>query len=350
MPQAISERLRLYPEATLGWLAKLSKIWLLILKSKCITKKRWYGWRNMRVFITGPLGYIGQPVAEAFSAAGHQLLGLVRSEEKAEKLRLEGIEPVLGDLSQPDTYMHVVEQAEVILHTAFDNSPAAAEIDAAFVDAVLEACGRRQYAKAFIYTSGVWVLGSTGAYIADESYPGRPIELVKWRAACETKILRCANNFFRTLVVRPGCVYGGPGSLTALWFSSTLRGFVEIAGDGRNHWSMIHQKDLARAYLLAVERELSGMVLNVVDNSHCTVLEMAQAVSEAAGIPGKIELTAEADARKKYGEIAEGLLIDQHISNERCRRLLGWNPQQRSFIDGITTNYLAWKAAQSRHL
>jgi nucleoside-diphosphate-sugar epimerase len=286
-------------------------------------------------------------VAEAFQSNGHLVRGLVRSEEKAKLLLKAGIEPVIGDLSQPNSYRQAIEQAEVIVHCGMDGSEQALEIETLFVDTVLSySSPKNLQTKAFIYTSGVWVIGNTGPYIADESSLLYPLELVRWREAMEQKVLEASAGQFSSAVLRPGCVYGGAGSLTALWFSSTLRGSVEIVGDGDNHWAMVHQRDLARAYVSAAEQELNGVILNIVDNSHFSVLEMAQAIAKAANIPGKIEHLSRADAAQKYGSLVDGLLVDQHISNERALRLLGWLPQHRNFVDGIAQYYMAWKAAQ----
>ncbi len=300
----------------------------------------------MRIFITGPLGYIGKSVAEAFCAAGHQVSGLVRNDEKAKALKLAGIEPVVGDISQPDSYWHAVEQAEVVIHTAFDSSDNAVDIETGLVRTLTAQGLNSDREKALVYTSGVWVHGSTGNNIVDESSQLNPIDLVSWRMTCEKTVLEASTRTFRTLVIRPGVVYGSAGGLTSLWFSSALQGSVEVVGEGQNHWPMIHQQDLARVYLLATEKELTGIVLNVVDNSHYSVMEMAQAVSGVAGIPGKVNIVDEDAANYKYGELTEGLLIDQHISNERATRLLNWCPQHRTFIDGIHSYYSAWMASQ----
>lgn len=301
----------------------------------------------MRIFITGPLGYIGRPVAAAFRAAGHQVRGLVRSEEKARILMHEEIEPIVGDLAHPDTYAHAIEQAEVVVHCGMDTAPSGLDTESRVVRTLLSnQFLRSTQTKAVIYTSGVWVIGNTGDYFADESSPLNPLSLVKWRRDIEERILEASSTQFRTLVMRPGCVYGTAGGLTSLWFSSTLRGTVEIVGDGNNHWSMVHQEDLAQAYVLAAEKELNGQVFNIVDNTHATVNEMATAVSFAAGIGGRVESLSLEDAEQKYEGLTEGLTVDQHISNERAQRLLGWYPKHRSFIDGVSDYYMAWKTAQ----
>lgn len=303
---------------------------------------------SMRVFITGPFGYVGAPITKAFSMAGHQVRGLVRTEKKANELRKIGVEAILADFTKPKTYLQAIEQAEVIIHTAFAES-FHSKAETLFLDALMDAISRLSHSfKTFIYTSGVWVIGNTGKAIADESSDLNPIDLVKWRVAQEARILDAASTKFRPVVIRPGCVYGSSGSLTSLWFESTLQGVVEIIGDGTNHWSMIHQDDLARAYLMVAEQECNNLILNIVDHSHASVMEMAIAISQTAGIPGKVKSLESTSAKEKYEDLAEGLLIDQHISNERAMRLLGWRPQHPSFIDNVDIHYMAWKANRAQ--
>lgn len=300
----------------------------------------------MRVFVTGPTGYIGSAVAKAFQLAGHSVTGLVRSEENASKLRQAGMIPIIGDLSKPDTYMKAIRNAEVIVHCAFDNSQKGVIIEGTVMGAILE--GTRvagTSTKAILYTSGVWVIGNTGTAVADESSPKHPLEIVKWRLGIEERLFQASSRHLRTVVLAPGCVYGPAGSLTAMWFSSATEGAVEVVGDGKNRWAMVHADDLARAYVLAAEQELTGLTLNITDDSRNTVEEMALAVAQAAGIPGKISYLSEREAEKKYGKLTEGLLIDQQVSSERATRLLGWRPRHHHFIDNVDIYYQSWKAS-----
>lgn len=303
----------------------------------------------MRVFVTGATGYIGFAVAEAFRQAGHYVVGLVRSEEKALKLRKAEIMPVIGDLAKPETYLKAIKNAEVVVHCGFENSSNGVTIEGTAIGALLE--GTRSAGtstRALIYTSGVWTTGNTGSKIADEASPKHPLDLVKWRLSIEERLFQASSRHLRTVIISPGCVYGGSGSgsLTNMWFSSALDdGSVEIVGQGQNRWAMIHYRDLAQAYVLAVENELSSLVLNITDNSRNTVEEMALAVAYTAGIPNKIHLLSAKDSEKKHGKLTQGLLIDQQISNERATNLLGWHPRHKSFISDIDIYFQSWKAS-----
>ena len=298
----------------------------------------------MRVFITGATGYIGRAVADAFSHAGRHVYGLVRSEEKAKQLRKAEIVPIIGDLAKPETFKSAVHDAEVLIHCAFETSAKGLELENRTVDTLLTEASKSNKIKAFIYTSGVWVIGNTNCTLVDEAMPLQPLDLVRWRVYVEERVLNASSNRLRAVVLRPGIVYGGSEGIISFWFESTKKGVIEIVGEGHNYWPMIHYRDLAEAYRLTAEKELNGIALNIVDDSLHPVKEMALAVSKTANVHKIKSLTYE-EAVQQFGPVAEGLLADQQISNERAKRLLGWHPKHRSFITDIDLYYNAWLAS-----
>lgn len=300
----------------------------------------------MRVFVTGASGYIGHAVARAFRQSGHDVYGLIRSKPSEHLLRISEIKPIVGDMNKPKSYMKILDEVEVIVHCAYEMSAHGVDLDASTIDTLVKAASKANLPRTVIYTSGVWVYGNTGKKVADEASTLNPIDYVKWRPRHEKSVLDAHSAQVRTVVIRPGCVYGGVNGLTAMWFDSTRQGAVEMVGEGNNRWSMIHVEDLARLYVLAAERELSNVVLNATDSTSLTVKEMVEAIAEAAGIPGKINQLTKKEAMQKYGALTDGLLIDQKISSERAARLLGWHPKHTKFIDAVQCDYDAWKASQ----
>src|SRR5262245_53973396 len=124
----------------------------------------------MRIFLTGATGYIGSAVLEASLRAGHHVAALVRDPEKAEQVALRGVTPTIGELSKPESYALVAEQADAIVHTAFERSKRGTSVDRIAIETLSAAAGRRIDAgltAAFVYTSGVWILGDTKAATED---------------------------------------------------------------------------------------------------------------------------------------------------------------------------------------
>jgi nucleoside-diphosphate-sugar epimerase len=296
----------------------------------------------MQVFVTGATGYIGFAVSAALRRHGHRVWGLARNETKAARLARHEIEPVSGDLADPKSYADVAAHCSVLIHTAFDYAEGGVAKNKLTIDTLLDAARRGGEPKTLIFTSGAWVYGDTGDHMVDETTPLDPIKLVAWRPAQEQLVLRASG--VRSIVIRPGCVYGGAGGLTAPWFAKP--GVEAVVGDGRNRWPMVHLDDLADAYVRATESSLAGEIFNVTDRSRFTVLELATAAARAAGYKGEIPLLSLAEAKKTMGDFADALALNQHLDSGKAVRLLGWQPRHGGFLDEVEVLYRAWKARQ----
>ena len=137
----------------------------------------------MRIFLTGATGYIGSAVLDAFVRAGHQVTALVRDPARAELLSSRGTVCVVGELANSSTFAAAARTSDALVHTAFEGSKRGPAVDRQAIDALLEAAQWRRTRgnpTAVVYTSGVWVLGSTQGE-ADEEAPVRPTPLVAWR-------------------------------------------------------------------------------------------------------------------------------------------------------------------------
>ncbi len=212
----------------------------------------------------------------------------------------------------------------------------------------LRDASRDRSGRVLIATSGVWVYGDTGDGVADEAAPLDPPTHVAPRPAVDAAVLSWNGGGLRTLVIRPGCVYGGGGSLTAAWFESAARaGAARVVGDGTNRWAMVHRDDLADLYVRAAESGLGGEVLNATDRSRATVNECAAAASLAAGAEGRVEHVPVEVAVAAMGPFATCLALNQHVDSWKAVRRLGWTPRHGGFVDSAPRLYAAWKAAQA---
>lgn len=301
----------------------------------------------MRVFVTGATGYIGHAVAKAFRAKGHCVYGLVRTDEDAHELSANEMNPVVGSLEMPESYRPILGEVEAVVHCAFDyKSGNGVQLDESTIGTVLEVFSKAALPRCFVYTSGIWVYGSRPQQLVDESTPLSPIDFVSWRPSHEEKVLQANSPLIRTLVIRPGCVYGGTQGLMNFLFNSLENGSVSVVGEGNNYWSLIHVEDLAQAYVLAVEKEVGGVAFNVVDDSPATLHEIGKAIARSAKIEGKVSSMTLDEGKKQYGPLAEGLTSDLMISNSRLKRLLGWQCHHASFISEVDLYYRAWKGTQ----
>jgi len=299
----------------------------------------------MRVFVTGASGYIGAAVAAALARTGHSVSGLVRSEDKARRLAAVEVTPVLGEMAAPESYRGAAASSEVVIHCAAEPSARYLELDRLAVETCLAAAASSAQTRLFVYTSGVWVYGNTGPDLLDETSPLDPPPFLRLRVEHEARVLAASRGLVRTLVLRPGCVYGGGGGLTASWFASAVaEGAARMVGDGSCRWAMVHVEDLADAYLRAAEMTTGGEILNVTDRSRFTVRECAEAASRAAGAAGAVRATPVAEAAATMGASAECLTYSQHVDSRKVVRLLGWQPRHGGFVDGVVRYFAAWQA------
>ncbi|MBI2387505.1 MAG: NAD-dependent epimerase/dehydratase family protein [Elusimicrobia bacterium] len=284
----------------------------------------------MRIFVTGATGYIGRAVAEALRRRGHRVSGLTRSTAKAKSLAAAEIEPVIGDMRDARAWERAAWSSEILVHCAVEYSAEYEALDRKTVDALLGIGGR------VLYTSGVWQYGPGGPFV--ESSAGAP--LMPWRSEHEKLVLAA-----KGLVIRPGCVYGGTGGLTGLWFQGAVeRKAAPIVGDGANRWAVVHVQDLADVYVRAAEGGLAGELLNAVDASRFTVREMAEAASRAAGAGGTVKALSFPEAEKAYGGMAHGLALDQRVDASKAGRLLGWAPRFNGFPPDADLFFASWNA------
>ena len=300
----------------------------------------------MRIFVTGASGFIGSNVSGALARAGHEVLGLVRTPAKAQALAAQGIEPIVGDMALPVAWRARAAECEVRIHCAAEYSERYRTLDRATAAELLGQPAARGSTPLVIYTSGVWIYGDTGGKIVDEHTALSPSAFVLPRTEVEALVLGADGPGLHTLVLRPGCVYGGHGSLTAGWFETAAQEqAAHFVGTGAQRWAMVHVSDLARLYLQAVESGLHGEVFNAVDASTASVRECAEAASRAAGADGKTLSVPLEDARKLYGPMADCLCYDQLVNSDKAAAMLGWKPKQRTFVEQAETLFRSWQAS-----
>jgi nucleoside-diphosphate-sugar epimerase len=283
----------------------------------------------MRIFLTGGTGYIGSAVLDAFVRAGHHVDALVRNRDGAASLRARGAHPLIGELAKPETYRSAAAAADGSIHTAIDSHHAQA-IDATAIDTLLTA--RPEPGGFFIYTSGVWVLGPAPVPV-DESAVLNPVERSAWRAPHEQRVLDAAPPGLRTVVIRPGIVYGRSRGIVGDVFKDAANGLVRVIGSGENHWPLIYDRDLGELYVKVAANANASGVYHANDECDERVDDIVAAISEHAPIRPSIRKMPIAEARQKLGAYADALALDQLVRSPRARAL-GWAPS----LHGVSRN------------
>ncbi len=289
----------------------------------------------MRIFLTGATGYIGSAVLDALLRAGHKVTAIARDPEKAERLTAKSVTAIVGELGAPASYTDALRASDAVVHTAFEASARGVALDRQVLDAVLPALAEAANAspRVFVYTSGIWVLGETPAP-ADEAAPLAPAELVAWRPDHEQLVLGWGGSGLRTIVVRPGVVYGGHRGIVSDLIKDALNGLVRVIGDGKNHWPCIYDRDLADLYARLVASPDARGIYHANDEADEVVNDIVEAIAEQVSQKPDVRHMPLAEARKKLGPYADALALDQKVRSPRARAL-GWTPAIRSVAGNV---------------
>lgn len=296
----------------------------------------------MKVFVTGGTGYVGSAIVQALARAGHEVASLSRSPASDAALARLGATAVRGALGALAPLADRIAEHDAAIHAAVDyglGPPADADALAALLD------GARRSGRPFsvVYTSGVWVLGSTGPTGATEATPPvRPAQAVAWRPAHEKRVLEAATERIATAVIRPGMVFGERRGLVSPWFEGAAKeGRATYVGTGAQHWAFVHREDLAELYRLVVEKRARG-VFHGVDGASPTVAEAAGAASRAAGAGGAVKAVPVEEARKAFGPVADAMAEDQVVASTRGAEV-GWRPRHPPFVKDAESAFREWR-------
>lgn len=295
----------------------------------------------MRIFLTGGTGYIGSAVLDTLVRGGHQVEALVRNSQKAAQVRARGAHAVIGDLAKPPGYAEAVAASDGVVHTAFEYTPRGQSVDH---EAIAGMLGALPPGRFLIYTSGVWVLGPCPTAV-DENAPLQPIELVAWRPAHERAVLDASASGVRTIVVRPGIVYGGSRGIVGDLLKDAANGLVRIIGGGDNHWPLIYDRDLGELYHRLVNSADASGVFHANDEGDERVNDIVTAIAGHAPIAPSIRRVPLPEARQKLGSYADALALDQIVRSPRARAL-GWAPSLRSVSGNAARLFEEWRRAR----
>lgn len=303
----------------------------------------------MRIFLTGATGYIGGAVLDTLVRGGHDVTALVRNGEKARGVAKRGAHPVIGDLSDLESYKAAADAQDGYIHAAFDaRSGRGPAIDRTVLDTILSAAKRPRTAGAngparrfIIYTSGVWVLGRTPEP-ATEDAPINPVDHVSWRPDHEQRVVDANSDRLRTVVVRPGVVYGGGSGIIGDLFKSASNGLVRVVGDGNNRWPLVYDRDLADLYGRLATREDAAGVYHANDEGDERVNEIVDAIKPYLPHKPDVRHVPIEEASKKMGTYAEALALDQVVRSPRARAL-GWAPTLHSVAGNAARLLEEWR-------
>ncbi|TVZ01910.1 SDR family oxidoreductase [Trebonia kvetii] len=298
----------------------------------------------MRVFVTGASGHIGSALVPELLEAGHQVVGLARSDSSAAALEAAGAEVRRGDLDDLDGLREAAGAAEGVIHLAFKHDlmgagdyAGAAAADFAAIQALaapLDGTG-----KPLVTTSGTLML----AFASITGRPGTEADFASGgpRVDAENFVVGLAERGVRSSIVRlPPIVHS---SLDHHGFAHILIGIARQSGvsgyvaDGANRWPAVHTLDAARVYRLAVEGAPAGSRLHGVADEGIPFRDIAAAIGRGAGVP--TASVSPSDAAERFAFLGAFVGVDNPTSSEETRKLLGWQPEHPGLIDDLDNGH-----------
>ena len=284
----------------------------------------------MKVALTGATGFIGSHILAELQEHAHEVTAFVRDDTQADIVAARGATPVVVDLHDRPTVVRLLRSADGAIHTASPGDETSAGLDAAVVDAAIEAFA--DSGKPYLHISGVWIYGDNTAISEDSSL--EPPAFVAWKEPIERQILDATG--MRGVVIVASLAYGdGGGGIPGLLLGSPRddAGNLIMLGTGKQHWSTVHVADLADFFRRVLEDDSARGYYVVGDGANPTVAELTEAAAVAAGAPGAVP-GSEEEARARLGHyFAEVLLLDQATDAGRARAELGWKPSHPGLVD-----------------
>ncbi|PTQ59360.1 nucleoside-diphosphate-sugar epimerase [Sphingomonas aurantiaca] len=280
----------------------------------------------MRVFLTGATGFIGSHVIQELRSRGHHVLGLTRSDAGAHRLEAAGVEVHRGDLEQPETLARGAAAADAVIHCAFDHNFATffenTKKDERNIAAMGEALAGTQ--KPILITSGVGI-GTPlngGAATEDVLNPRHANPRIATELAGATLIARRID--VRTIRLPQVHDTTKAGLITPLITEARRAGAVAYLGEGQTRWSAAHVSDVAKLYVLALEKGEPGARYHASVEEGVTARAIAEAIGKGTGLP--VRSVAADEVERYFGWMAPFAALNMIGSNAWTRARLGWEP------------------------
>ena len=282
----------------------------------------------MRIFLTGATGFIGSAILPNLLDDRHEVLGLARSDASADALRQAGCDVLRGDLRDLQSLRRGAEQADAVIHTAFDHDFSRmaenCEMDRVAIETMGSALAGSN--KRFIVTSGLPPLMgrvSTETDILPAGAHGMP-------RVSEQVSMALTDSGVRVSVIRMSQVHdrNRQGFASYLMDHARKHGVSAYVSDGQNRWPAVHRLDAARLYSLVLDNDASGERYHAVGEEGVAVREVAEAIGKRLNVP--VTSLSEEDSAGHFGWLDRIARMDVPASSVLTRQELQWQPLQKA--------------------
>ncbi len=279
----------------------------------------------MRVFVTGATGFIGSAVVKELIDAGHQVLGLTRSDAGAQCLAAAGAQVHRGDLEDLDSLRSGAAQSDGVIHLAFNHNFAqfqkTCEDDRKVIKTIGEVLlGSR---RPFVITSATAIAANVDGKPSTEDGP-----TAAWnpRSASDAAAKELTARGVNTSVVRLAQIHDTrkQGLVTYAHAVAREKRVSAYIGDGGNRWPASHVSDAARLYRLAIEKAEPGAIYHAVDEQGVSMKAIAEALGR--GLKAPVVSIPPDEAEAHFGWLARFAGHDMPASSALTQQKLGWKP------------------------
>jgi nucleoside-diphosphate-sugar epimerase len=288
----------------------------------------------MRVFVTGAPGFIGSALTKDLIRAGHQVLGLTRSEKGAETIRAAGAEVLHGNIEDLDSLREGASKTDGVIHLAFNHDFSKfqenCDNDVKAIRAMAEVLAGSN--RPMVITSGTAIAQNVDGKPSTEDGPTAP-----WnpRAASEGSVKELAASGINISVVRLPQVHDTrkQGLVPYIHAVAREKRVSAYIGDGANRWPAAHVSAVAPLYRLAFERAEKGAVYHAVDEEGVSMKAVAEALGRGLKVPVVSIKPEEAEAH--FGWLARFAGHDMPASSAITRKKLNWTPSGPGLIEDL---------------
>jgi nucleoside-diphosphate-sugar epimerase len=308
----------------------------------------------MRVFVTGASGFIGSELVRQLVASGHDVVGLVRSPTKAERVRAMGAAPIVGDVRDPAVVRNGVSGADAVAHLALPRAgetrlQEARDINVRGTNAILGAC-RSASLRSFVLASGAGGMyrHMPGEWV-DESSPETPwTPATRDRFRVDETVRQAQRDWgLPAAILRPPIVYGLGSGFREFFLDFMRRGIYRVVGDGSYSINLVHVEDCANAWRLALEGRPTGETFIVVDDEPVKMRVFSDYLAGQMGVPSPGTIPAFVAKLVAGRDAVRILQEDVRFRNRTLREKLGWTPRYSTYRDGIPAVVEAYRSVMA---
>lgn len=293
----------------------------------------------MRVFVTGASGFVGSATVKELLSAGHQVLGMVRSDRAAEQLHAQGAEAHRGDIYDLESVKSGAALCDAVIHTAFNHDFSKfkenCETDRQVIGALASVL--KGTSKPLVITSGIGLLSGFGRIVTENDVPKAGSEVVP-RVASEEAARAAVELGVDAYILRlPPTVHGrgDHGFVPIVIGMAKERGVSAYIGEGLNQWPAVHRFDAAVLYRLIIEKRPARKVFHAVAEEGIAFRDIANTIGEGLHLP--VASKSGDDAAAHFTWFSYFAAIDCQASGVKSREATGWQPKQIGLLDDLKT-------------